>query len=39
MAGTDPEELDIIDPDDNQPILPRRDRDEDDPIPSAEPPR
>lgn len=39
MTGTNPEELEILDPDDNQPILPRRDRDDDDPIPNAEPPR
>lgn len=39
IAGTNPEELEIIDPDNNQPILPRRDRDEDEVIPPAEPPR
>jgi outer membrane protein assembly factor BamE len=41
IAGTDPEDLEIIDPDSNQPILPRREReiDEDEPVPTPEPPR
>lgn len=34
MAGTDIEELEIIDPNTNQPVLPPRDFDDDDPIPS-----
>lgn len=40
IAGVEPEELEIIDPESNQPVLPRRERDEDDEvIPPAEPPR
>ncbi|NKI34812.1 outer membrane protein assembly factor BamE [Wenzhouxiangella sp. XN79A] len=41
IAGTDPEDLEIIDPDDNQPVLPRRPREieDDEPVPTPDPPR
>lgn len=38
MAGTDPEDLDIIDPNTNQPVLPPTELDDDGPVPTPDDP-